>query len=158
MGSKPASYPGDQWPVERVTLEEAEQFVSRLNAANRDRTLFYRLPSEPEWEYAARAGRPEVRAADLAAVAWYNANSGGHSHEVGQKLPNAFGLHDMLGNVWEWCRDGGVVMPQGHSVYPARGGSWDSPAAGAASTSRLLNNRQYGRSDIGFRVVAQKVR
>ena len=96
-----------------------------------------RLPTEAEWEYAARAGSTAARYGELDAVAWYTSNSGGKTHEVGQKQPNAFGLYDILGNVWEWVSDwnatsyppGAATDPHGPSsgeYRVLRGGSWHS--------------------------------
>jgi formylglycine-generating enzyme required for sulfatase activity len=103
MGSNPSANKGDNRPVESVSKNEAEEFLNRLNARNDG--YKYRLPTEAEWEYAARAGSPEPSGAALDEVAWYAANSGDETHPVGQKKPNGWGLYDMLGNVREWVED-----------------------------------------------------
>jgi len=92
-----------QCPVESVSWNNAKEFIAKLNTKNDG--FEYRLPSEAEWEYAARAGTTGDYAGNLDSMAWYNANSGDKMHPVGQKQPNAFGLYDMHGNFQEWCED-----------------------------------------------------
>jgi formylglycine-generating enzyme required for sulfatase activity len=102
MGSNPSTVKGDNRPVETVSKNDAHDFLARLNAKNDG--YKYRLPTEAEWEYAARAGTTGLPAS-LDEVAWYAGNSGDETHPVGQKKPNAWGLYDMLGNVREWVED-----------------------------------------------------
>jgi formylglycine-generating enzyme required for sulfatase activity len=102
MGSNPSTVKGDNRPVETVSKNDAHDFLTRLNAKNDG--YKYRLPTEAEWEYAARAGTTGL-SASLDEVAWYAGNSGDETHPVGQKKPNAWGLYDMLGNVREWVED-----------------------------------------------------
>ncbi len=122
MGSdNPSEFSGcPRCPVERVSWNHAQDFVERLNALEGRDT--YRLPTEAEWEYAARAGTAGDRYGDLDEIAWWTGNSGRRTHPVGQKVPNEFGLHDTLGNVSEWVYDwqgdypgGSVTDPQGPS-------------------------------------------
>ena len=137
MGSNPSHFTGcgDDCPVEMVSWDEAQQFVLRLSSQTK---RGYRLPSEAEWEYACRAGGADeyCGSGHPQDVGWYDGNSGGHSHPVGEKLPNAFGLYDMSGNVWEWTQDcwnenyngaptNGLAWAQGDcSRRVVRGGSW----------------------------------
>jgi formylglycine-generating enzyme required for sulfatase activity len=107
-GSNPSRFAGcADCPVEMISWNDAQSYCAALGK---------RLPTEAEWEYAARGGTSAARYGDLDAIAWYKANSGGRTHPVGQKQPNAYGLYDMLGNVWQWCAD----------IYDQRY-YWDSP-------------------------------
>jgi formylglycine-generating enzyme required for sulfatase activity len=103
MGENPSSNKGDTLPVETVSKLEAQEFVAKLNARNDG--YRYRLPTEAEWEYAARAGMDAPYSGPLDQVAWYAANSEDETHPVGQKRPNAWGLFDVQGNVREWVSD-----------------------------------------------------
>ncbi|OCT13481.1 cytoplasmic protein [Paenibacillus pectinilyticus] len=111
----------------------------------------YRLPTEAEWQYACKAGSTGYIYGDLDKIAWFNANSGGMSHEVGRKEPNAWGLYDMLGNVWEWCWD--IYDEQVYGSYRVfRGGSWAEEARGCGSTCRRRSHPTLAIDDLGFRV------
>jgi formylglycine-generating enzyme required for sulfatase activity len=147
-------------PVESVSWEDAQGFCRRLSQKD-GRT--YRLPTEAEWEYACRGGTTGPYAGDLEAMAWHRENSGDRTHRVGQKRPNAFGLYDMHGNVFEWCQDwdgdyasNPEVDPQGPAGGTdrvLRGGSWGTDRRLCRSAGRVSCTPDGRSSDVGFRVV-----
>ena len=123
----------------------------------------YRLPTEAEWQYACKAGTSGYRYGEIGKIAWYDENSGGESHNVGTKEPNAWGLYDMHGNVWEWCSDWYAESyaaadktdptgPKKGMERVVRGGSWDSDPARCRSATRTgFPDGRYNLN--GFRVV-----
>jgi formylglycine-generating enzyme required for sulfatase activity len=141
MGSNPSSFKkGDNYPVETVSWDDAKEFIRKLNGKS---GTTFRLPTEAEWEYAARSGGKSEKYAggsDVDAVAWYGANSGKSTHPVGTKAPNGLGIYDMSGNVWQWCEDtydadaykkhqrNNPVSTSGGSAKVLRGGSWSRDA------------------------------
>ena len=131
MSSDPSTIKGDDRPVETVSKNDVEAFLAKLNALGDG--YRYRLPTEAEWEYAARAGETATPALDE--VAWYADNSGDETHPVGQKKPNAWGLYDMLGNVREWVSD----------AYTR-----NNPAAGSADAQGPQSGARGGRGRGGF--------
>ena len=149
--------------MEKISWEDVQEFIGKLNARSGGRP--YRLPTEAEWEYAARAGTTEERYGDLDEIAWYDSNSGGTTHRVGEKAPNAWGLHDMLGNVWEWVQDwygsypgGSVTDPTGPgsgSFRVRRGGSWGLHARTCRSADRSRNSPGDRFYDLGFRLLRE---
>jgi formylglycine-generating enzyme required for sulfatase activity len=157
---------GENCPVENVSWDDVQSFIRELNIM--EKTNKYRLPTEAEWEYAARAGT-QTRfhsgdsESDLSRVGWYYGNSGGNTHPVGQKQPNAWGLHDIHGNVWEWCQDWYDDYPLGHftdpfgppsgSVRVFRGGSWHSDAGVCRSAYRNFGDPGRCYSYLGFRLL-----
>jgi formylglycine-generating enzyme required for sulfatase activity len=165
MGSSPSHFKGDNLPVENVSWDDAQEFTRKLNAKNDG--YVYRLPTEAEWEYACRAGTTGDYAGDLDSMAWYKKNSGGKTHPVGQKQPNAWGLYDMHGNVFEWCEDrhhvsynrapvdGSAWLNGGDEDRVLRGGSWSAVDSDLRSASRpKLAPGTRAFSGLGFRVVA----
>ncbi|HEX5707848.1 MAG TPA: SUMF1/EgtB/PvdO family nonheme iron enzyme [Pyrinomonadaceae bacterium] len=165
VGNNPSHHTGcDNCPVEQVTWEDAQEFIKKLNAMGDGFT--YRLPSEAEWEYAARAGTTGEHA-NLDLVAWYRVNAGMKTHPVGGKQANGFGLYDMLGNVSEWCldywhgnynsapADGSARMIRGDmNSRVLRGGSWDYNPVLLRSTFRSRFSPNSKLNSVGFRVVA----
>ena len=138
MGSNPSRFDGcgPDCPVENVSWDDVQEFIRRLNA--REGGNRYRLPTEAEWEYAARAGTNGDHYGNLAAIAWHEDNSGNRTHPVGRKAPNEWGLYDMLGNVWEWVEDWYGGYPGGRS-YGSQG-AWVGLVAG--DSGRLLVQRR----------------
>jgi formylglycine-generating enzyme required for sulfatase activity len=111
----------------------------------------YRLPTEAEWEYACRAGSAGPRYGPLEEIAWYRGNSAERSHEVGGKRPNAWGFHDMLGNVWDWCWD--VYDPEVYGTYRVlRGGGWFDEHWSCRAGVRRRSHPTFRVDDVGFRV------
>ena len=165
MGSSLAesSECGSRCAVEDITWHGAQEFIRRLNEGESGSGYRYRLPTEAEWEYAARAGTTGARYGDLEESAWYWENSGGGTHPVGMKRANAWGLHDMLGHVWEWTADwyatyptGSVTDPEGPSTGSRRayrGGGWGSGARDVRSAGRSGSSPGARYDSIGFRLV-----
>ena len=164
MGSNPSYFKGDSLPVEQVSWNDCQDFIKQLNKKT---GYSFRLPTEAEWEYAARGGRKSksfkyAGSNDIDKVAWYDENSGRKTHTVKLKSTNGLDLYDMSGNVWEWCRDSygdysssAQTDPVGLSTNPRRvlrGGSWGSCAGCCRATYR----RSYDFNDksrfIGFRL------
>jgi formylglycine-generating enzyme required for sulfatase activity len=171
MGKNPSHFKGSNNPVEMVSWDDAVEFCRRLSALPEEKVAgrVYRLPTEAEWEYACRAGTDTAYSFgddenELGECAWSRDNSGSTTHPVGKKKPNAWGLYDMHGNVWEWCSDwygdypsGSVTNPSGASsgssrVY--RGGSWGAYAGHCRSAYRDYGFTPDGRrNSLGFRLV-----
>ena len=144
-------------PIVNVTWDEAQGFCQWTGG---------RLPTEAEWEYAARGSTAGPTYGELQDVAWYASNSGGRIHGVGEKTPNAYGLHDMLGNAWEWVADWyeryrpgpGVSDPKGPlsaNFRTLRGGSWRGERQSARATARNADEASHRDADIGFRCVLE---
>jgi len=147
MGANPSHFTGDpNRPVENVSWDDVQEFIRRLNA--REGGVTYRLPTEAEWEYAARAGTTTLwsfgdKASHIGRYAWCAIDTGGQTHPVGQLQPNPWGLYDMHGNVWEWVQDWYGPYGSGPAVDPAR------PPSGSARVNRggsWRNNARYCRS------------
>lgn len=165
MGNNPSQCKTADSPVEQVSWDDCQEFVKRLNASGKNT---FRLPTDAEWEYACRAGSTSKYCfgdseAQLGDYAWYSANAGGQAQPVGKKMPNAWGLHDMHGNVFEWLQDwpvdnsSEVTDPQGPPLDSnrrvARGGSWLHDANFASSDSRFWSRPVNQYDPIGFRLV-----
>ena len=168
MGANPSFFKdrGPSCPVDSVSWFDMDEFIKRLNGRESGKGYRYRPPTEAEWEYAARAGTTGARYGELGSIAWYSGNSGRGTHLVGQKRANAWGLHDMLGNVWEWTGDwygrypsGSVTDPRGPSTGSyrvARGGGWPAVARFVRSAIRFSRSPGGRSSYIGFRLVRTK--
>ena len=171
MGVNPSKFKGANNPVEEVSWEDAVEFCRKLSElpAEKEAGNVYRLPTEAEWEYACRAGTTTMYSfgdveSDLGDYAWYRDNSGDKAHPVGGKKPNAWGLYDMHGNVWEWCLDwygdypsGPVTDPMGaasgsYSFSVFRGGGWSLIAEYCRSASRSRREPSFRSNLLGFRV------
>jgi formylglycine-generating enzyme required for sulfatase activity len=175
MGSNPSRFQGPEHPVEQVSWDKVQEFIRSLNT-HEGRAL-YRLPTEAEWEYAARAGATVDHCfgddvTQLAQCAWYADNARGMTHPVGQLQPNAWSLYDMHGNVWEWVQDWydsqeyarraatgmAVVDPAGPGAGSARvirGGSWSSSARPCRSAHRDNFAPGYRFSYLGLRLLRE---
>ncbi|MBT5876438.1 MAG: formylglycine-generating enzyme family protein [Candidatus Latescibacteria bacterium] len=161
MGENPSHFKGDKLPVETISWDDVQVFLRRINQF--EGRLTYRLPTEAEWEYAARAGGAVDQKPALNSVAWHAGNSRKKSHSVGQKRPNAWGLYDMYGNVWEWCRDRIGAYPSRTVTDPTgaqtgirrvfRGGSWIVPADRIRTEEREGRLQGYYVHNIGLRLV-----
>jgi len=161
MGSNPSWFKqcGDDCPVEQVSFAEVQTFIKKLNTIT---GKTYRLPTEAEWEYACRAGGDFKYCGEntLGAVAWYGDNSGSATHPVGQKQANAWGLHDMSGNVWEWtCSaytdrygDGSESTCATGGGRVIRGGSWGGRPDTLRSSARNWGIIDFRNGNIGFRL------
>ncbi|MFT4175884.1 MAG: formylglycine-generating enzyme family protein [Luteolibacter sp.] len=144
MGTNPSHFKGNSLPVEMVSWNDAMAFCQRLTAREQQagklpKGYVYSLPTEDQWEYACRAGTTGDYAGPLDAMAWYDKNSGGRTQPVATKQPNAWGFHDMHGNVWEW-----YLKP-----YKSCGGSWFNGADRSSSASRGWEASGDDRSEVG---------
>ena len=168
MESNPSAFTDDLRPVERVSWNDVQAFIAALN--NRENIYGYRLPTEAEWEYAARAGSQRAytfgqEAGALDQYAWYRKNSRNQTHPVGQLEPNAWGLYDMHGNVHEWCQDwfdreyysrSPSHAPRGPEEGLAkslRGGDWGSGKWYCRCASRSLSSPDRRSNRVGVRLV-----
>lgn len=168
MGSNPSKFKGDNLPVEQVSWNDCQEFIRKLNSITGKN---FRLPTEAEWEFAARGGNNSrgykySGSNDIGSVAWYDDNSGYETHPVGHKSPNELGLYDMSGNVWEWCQDWlgdysssfqtnptGPTGPTPGFYRVYRGGCWFFSARGCRVSERFGNMPDYHFRDLGLRLV-----
>ncbi len=182
MGSNPSHFDscGADCPVEQVSWEDAAGYANALSVSEGLAACYtpscavvgggsvyecagYRLPTEAEWEVAARAGTTSARYGEVDDIAWYDRNAEGQTHPVGGRAPNAWGLYDMLGNVWEWTHDryegeygtSAQTDPAGPSSGPSRvsrGGSWLGNARGTRAALRFRDAPAFRLGHIGFRL------
>lgn len=169
MGENPSTFKGARRPVENVSWKDTAVFCNTLSqklgfdrcysfSEDCDHIRFdstangFRLPTEAEWEYACKAGTTGIRYGELDAVAWYKDNAQHTTHDVGGKEPNAWGLYDMLGNVWEWCSD--LYDTEVYGSYRIfRGGGWCDHARSVMSTTRRRSHpKSFKIDDLGFRI------
>lgn len=155
MGKNLSYFSGcDNCPVENVSWQEATQFCYKLSKLTNKK---YRLPTEAEWEYAARGGKQSkgyqyAGSSNIEAVSWYGNNSRAATHEVGGKQPNELGIYDMSGNVWEWCKD--AYLPKANTrEFILRGGSWGNINECCQTQHRTSQQTNYRDEFSGFRVV-----
>ena len=163
MGENPSHFKGWNSPVENVSWDDCQVFLKKLNAlpAVKESGLVFRMPTAKEWEYACRAGSKghyckladgtEITESTLGDVAWYDDNSNDKTHPVVHKKPNAFGLYDMHGNVWEWCEE-----HPGNPTRMYRGGSWFGDSRDCAADHWSYNNPDYPNKKLGFRLAADQ--
>ena len=165
MGYNPSNFKGDNLPVEQVNWYDCQEFISKLNNITGKK---FRLPSEAEWEYAARGGKKSrgyqySGSSNLSDVAWYEDNSGSKTHAVGSKQANELGIYDMTGNVWEWCQDWYGKYSRSSQTNPtctnngsyrvSRGGCWGDAAWFCRSSYRYGRTSVYHYDFLGLRLV-----
>ena len=164
MGSNPSSFKGPRCPVENVSWEDCQNFIRELNSLT---GRHFRLPTEAEWEYAARGGRKAnghkyAGCSSIDNVAWYRDNSGNQTHDVATKRANELGLYDMSGNVWEWCQDWYGSYSSGSQTNPTgaasgsyrvfRGGGWYN-ARNCRVSDRSYSSPSDRYYNLGLRLV-----
>jgi formylglycine-generating enzyme required for sulfatase activity len=140
MGTNPSFFKGANRPVEQVTWDEAQAYCEKVGG---------RLPTEAEWEYAARGEEAGARYGELDKIAWYSKNSGGETHDVALKEPNNYGLYDMLGNVWEWTAD----WYEKDKTRSLRGGSWSNIPGNVRVSLRVRLGPGLRFNNVGFRCI-----
>ncbi len=164
MGSNPSHFKGGRKPVEEITWNDSQLFIQKLNTLT---GMNFRLPTEAEWEYAARGGNKSkgfkyAGSNKINEVAWYSGNSANATHDVGQKVANEIGLYDMSGNVYEWCQDWKgryTRTPQTNPTGPDegtyrvnRGGRWCGSARACRTSDRSMSDPDYHFYHIGLRL------
>nr|WSW64969.1 formylglycine-generating enzyme family protein [Streptomyces sp. NBC_00995] len=167
-GERPSTAQGELLPVEGVSWLDAVRFCNTLSLHEGLEPVYrlhddaadvawdtaadgYRLPAEAEWEHACRAGTTQARYGRLDDIAWHRGNAGDRPHEVGGRRPNAWGLHDTLGNVWEWCWD--VYDAEVYGTYRVlRGGGWFDEHWSCRASVRRRSHPTFRIDDTGFRV------
>lgn len=169
MKNNPSKFKGKNLPVDQVSWNDAQEYLNKLSQITGKR---YRLPTEAEWEYACRAGSKTEycfgnNKSELLKYAWYDKNAGNQTHQVGMKKPNAWGLYDMHGNVFEWCQDWYSFSYHNDSLAAnhqnpffngdrvVRGGSWVYNAEVVRSASRLSYDPDSRYCSVGFRCIRE---
>ncbi len=173
-GQRPSAASGDQLPVEGVSWWDAVRFCNALSRHEGLTPAYrvdidaediewdastdgYRLPTEAEWEHACRAGTAGPRYGQLDEIAWYRGNSHERIHDVGGKQPNAWGLYDMLGNVFEWCWD--IYDAEVYGTYRVlRGGGWFDEHWSCRASVRRRSYPAFQIDDVGFRIARSLLR
>lgn len=178
MGSNPSYFRGEKHPVETVSWEDTQVFIQKLNAVENagEENSAYRLPTEAEWEYTARAGSESSYffgdfESRLKEYAWFLENSGLETHPVGQKKPSSWGFYDLYGNVGEWVQDEYHISYKGapsdgrawENLFPSisvpvrirRGGGWNGNAGCCRSAERLFAAQDKKFNSVGFRIVRE---
>jgi len=167
MGSNPSTFKGADLPVEQVSWDDVQGWLEKMNEKHPLPPGWkWELPTEAQWEYACRAGTETAFAGSgaLDEMGWYSENSESKTNTVGTKKANTWGLHDMHGNVWEWCQDGYEDYESGSATDPKRwtdgwlsvrrGGSWCHDALSCRSAYRSRSAPVYRYDTLGFRVAA----
>ena len=164
MRTAPSNFPGDELPVEKVSWDDCQEFITTLNHMT---GMNFRLPTEAEWEFAARGGNLSKGytysgSNSINDVAWYKGTSGNATHPVATKVPNELGIYDMSGNVWEWCQDlygnyssDAQTNPTGSATgyeRVSRGGSWSSYYYDCRVSRRDHNGNSLKSNGIGLRL------
>ena len=164
MDNNPSRFKGADRPVENVSWDDCQEFIRKLNEKTNRK---FRLPTEAEWEFAARGGNKSkgfkyAGSNNIDSVAWYDGNSGGETHPVAQKQPNELGLFDMSGNVYEWCQDWfgkysnnsqtNPTGPKGGDYRVNRGGSWFNIARNCRTSFRSFNSPSFHFDYLGLRL------
>ena len=163
MGTDLSTFKGDNLPMENISWNQIQDFLTKINSMNDG--FKYRLPTEAEWEYAARAGGTGPLAGDsLDAIAWYDQKGGAKTKPVGTKAPNAWGLYDMQGNVWQWVQDAYTGYKKNAVSDPVnnkgdnrvlRGGSWDLKDVEIRVSNRFAIPPNFKNNSAGFRLVRE---
>lgn len=168
MGSNPSEFKGTKKPVECVSWVDCMKFISKLNSIT---GKYYRLPTETEWEFAARGGNKSrgykySGSNNINNIAWFGDNSGGPTHDVGMKASNELGIYDMSGNVWEWCSDWYGYYSSNVQTNPTeassgsfrvrRGGSWFNNARGCRVSNRNADTPGHEDNILGLRLALSK--
>ncbi|MCX4821393.1 formylglycine-generating enzyme family protein [Streptomyces sp. NBC_01142] len=173
-GQRPSAAQGDRLPVESVSWWDAVRFCNALSQRDGLASAYhlhadgegiewdasadgYRLPTEAEWEHACRAGTTGPRYGPLDEIAWYRGNSRERIHDVGDRQPNAWGLYDMLGNVWDWCWD--IYDAEVYGAYRVlRGGGWFDEQWSCRASARRRSHPTFQVDDVGFRIARSIIR